>query len=213
LAPPRGGPEGRAPRATPHEYGFPIWAPSFVLGLAFAAAAFAKLFQGGVGWIRNGTVKYRFLSDRARRSSIGACGRFGMTPSRCCFHSPAIAVEVLVIVGVLARRYVSRLAAGVASLGLLSGCALFQGIVWPGWWVLLLSFLPWHRVGVAAPSAAPASWTRPLYPAAVVLVLIALQTVVSLFRLELSPVLSAYDMYSTTYASPADFEEKATDAH
>jgi hypothetical protein len=46
-----------------------------------------------------------------------------------------------------------------------------------------------------------------------VLALVAVQIVVSLLRLEVSPLLSTYDMYSTTYASPADFEEKATDAH
>jgi hypothetical protein len=33
--------------------------------------------------------------------------------------------------------------------------------------------------------------------------------VVSLFRLEASPVFSTYDMYSTTYASPADYEHNA----
>jgi len=200
------------PSATPWEYGFTLWVPSFVLAVAFAAAAFAKLFQGGVGWVLNGTVKYHFLSDSrealvdwglraAQHDAVAVLLSFG-----------AIATEALVIVGVLAHAYLARLAAGVAAGLLLSGFALFQGVIWPGWWLLLLSFLPWHLVGGAASTAAPA-WARPRYPAVVVLALVAGQAIVSAFRLEVSPMLSSYDMYSTTYASPADFEAKASDAH
>ncbi|MBI2188848.1 MAG: hypothetical protein HYU37_17245 [Acidobacteria bacterium] len=220
------GPKGPALRAagTPQEYGFTVWIPSFVLGVAFAAAAIAKLYQGGIGWILNGTVKYHFLSDSrealvdwglraARHDEVAVLLSFG-----------AIVIEGLVIVGVLARRYTFRLAAGIASMLLLSGFVLFQGVIWPGWWMLLLSFLPWHRVtpaglprldrarGETRPTS-PASWPRPLYPAIIVLALMAEQATVSLLRLEVSPMLSAYDMYSTTYASPADFEAKAADAH
>jgi hypothetical protein len=39
--------------------------------------------------------------------------------------------------------------------------------------------------------------------------LVGLQSVVSLLRLEVSPLLSTYDMYSTTYGSPAEYEQKA----
>ena len=201
-------------RATPQEYGFTVWAPSFVLGVAYAAAAFAKLFQGGAGWILNGTVKYHFLSDSREALVDWGLRAVQYDGVAVLLSFAAIAVESLVIVGVLARRYVFRLAAGVAALCLLAGFALFQGIVWPGWWVLLLSFLPWHRVGAStAAAAAPAPRMRARYPAAAMLVLIAVQTMVSLLRLEMSPMLSTYDMYSTTYASPADFEAKATDAH
>jgi len=204
-------------RAAAQTYGFTVWLPSFVLGVAFAAAAFAKLSQGGIGWILNGTVKYHFLSDSrealvdwglraAQHDGVAVLLSFG-----------GVALEALVIVGVLAGPYGWRLAAGVAALLLLSGFALFQGVIWAGWWMLLLSFLPWHRLTPTSsalptppgPLARPASST---YPAVVVLTLVAVQVVVSLLRLEVSPALSSYDMYSTTYASPADFEEKASDA-
>lgn len=214
------------PRAAAQVYGFTVWVPSFVLGLAFAAAGFAKLFQGGIGWILNGTVRYHFLSD-SREALVDWGLRAVQSDAAAVLLSlGAVAIEALVIVGVFARAYTFRLAAGVASLLLLSGFALFQGVIWAGWWMLLLSFLPWHQVGPAGrprmdhargetrpppPSPAP-SWPRPLYPAIVVLALLAVQVVVSILRLEISPILSAYDMYSTTYASPADFEEKASDA-
>ena len=29
-------------------------------------------------------------------------------------------------------------------LSLLVGFEVFQGLWWPAWWILLLSFLPWH---------------------------------------------------------------------
>jgi hypothetical protein len=209
------------PPATPREYGFTVWIPSFVLSVTFAAAAFAKIYQGGIGWILNGTVKYHFLSD-----SREALLDWGLRAAQydivaVLFSFAAIAIESLVIAGVLARGYRVRLAAGIASMLLLSGFVLFQGVIWPGWWMLLLSFLPWHRVGPASGPRPQAADLRPetaltsaawgLGPA-LVLALVAGQIVVSALRLEVSPMLSTYDMYSTTYASPADFEEKASDA-
>lgn len=208
---------GRAPAASPQTYGFTVWAPSLVLGVAFAGAAVAKLVQGGTGWILNGTVKYHFLSD-----SREALVDWGLRAIRyegvaVLLSFAAIAIESLVVVAVLSRAYVVRLAAGVASLCLLSGFVLFQGVIWPGWWLLLLSFLPWHLVGSrpqtagAEPTRPGAVRPRPLYPAIVALAVMTQQAVMTPFRLELSPMLSTYDMYSTTYASPAEFEEKASD--
>ena len=43
--------------------------------------------------------------------------------------------------------------------------------------------------------------------------LMALQLGVSLLRLEVSPLLSTYDMYATTYGSPAEYEQKAGQAY
>src|SRR4051812_15523347 len=50
-------------RATPQEYGYTVWVPGLIIGVVFLAAAIAKLREGGIGWITNGTVKYHFLSD------------------------------------------------------------------------------------------------------------------------------------------------------
>jgi len=58
---------------------------------------------------------------------------------------------------------------------------------------------------------ATSSWRALLRPApvAVVVAFISAQFVISLLRLEVSPLVSAYDMYATTYASPAEYEQKA----
>lgn len=208
-----------SPRGTPQQYGYVAWVPGFVLGLVFAAAAVAKLREGGLAWILNGTVKYHFLSD-SPQAMVDWGVRIGRYPWLAVLLSfGAIAIEALVIVGAVSRAYRYRLFAGGAALCLLLGFWLLQGLFWPGWWILLLSFLPWHLVrppaaspaAVAIQSTAPALSSKRLPRAAVVMVmvLIAQQFVVSLLRLEVSPVLSTYDMYSTTYGSPAEYENKA----
>ena len=55
---------GRELRAGPL-YGLGIWIPGFMLGLAFASAAYAKLTDGGFAWIMSGAVKYHFIDDAA----------------------------------------------------------------------------------------------------------------------------------------------------
>lgn len=203
---------------SPLEYGYTVWAPSLVLGVAYAAAALAKLRDGGLAWILNGTVKYHFLSD-SRQAVVDwglRLGRFDWIAILLSFG--AIAIEALVVVGVLSRAYRGRALAGLGALCLVSAFSLLQGLFWPGWWLLLLSFLPWHLVaprpraldaGVA--SERPLGWRALLRPApvAVVVGLLAAQVVVSLLRIEMSPLLSTYDMYATTYASPEEYEQKA----
>ena len=213
----------RAPSRAPSlEYGYTVWVPGLVLGVVLLAAAVAKIRDGGIAWILNGTVKYHFLSDSGQ-AMVDWGLRLGQYPAAAVLASfAAIAIESLVIVGVLSRRYLARLAAGIAALSLLTGFALLQGLRWYAWWVLLLSFLPWHLVkpsgadpgGVGASGALP-SWRVLLRPAAVtvLLALLAQQAVVSLFRLEMSPLVSSYDMYSTTYASPEDYERKANEVY
>jgi hypothetical protein len=191
-------------------YGYVTWLPGFVLGLIFFAAAFAKLRDSGLAWILNGTVKYHFLSD-SRQAMVDWGLQLGRHHGVAVVLSfGAIAIESLVIAGALSQRYSFRFLAGAASLALLSGFTLLQGLFWPGWWILLLSFLPWHLVGRPASGAAvPVAALRA--PAAVALALIVVQLGVSLTRLEVSPFLSTYDMYATTYASPAEYEQKSAD--
>ena len=209
-----------SPRSTPQQYGYVAWVPGFVIGLVLAAAAVAKLREGGLAWILNGTVKYHFLSDSPQALVDWGVG-IGRYPWLAVLLSfGAIAVEALVIVGAVSRAYRYRLIAGSAALCLLLGFWLLQGLFWPGWWLLLLSFLPWHLVRppaaspapVGQPSTAPALPSKRLPQAAAVFMVMALvgqQFVVSLLRLEVSPLLSTYDMYSTTYGSPAEYEDKA----
>jgi len=185
-------------------YGFAIWAPGFVLGIAFLAAAGSKL-QGGPDWILNGTVKYHFISDLD-----DALVKWGpwLTQSHwiaVAMSAVAIAIEALVITASFSRSALYRVALATASAALLSGFALFQGIVWPGWWVLLVSFLPWHRI---RPRSADLSPQLTLAPAQLVfIVLIALQqALVSASGTEARPLASQYDMYSATYATPYEYE-------
>ena len=135
-----------APRGTPQEYGYTTWAPALVLGVVYFAAAFAKMRDTGLAWILNGTVKYHFLSDSPQAMvdwglQLGHYPGLAIALSFC-----AIAVESLIIVGVSARAYRYRVAAGLGALSLMTGFVLLQGIYWPAWWILLLSFLPWHLV-------------------------------------------------------------------
>jgi hypothetical protein len=58
-----------------------------VLGVTFAAAAFAKLRLGGIGWITNGTVTYHFLTD-----SFDA-------PVENCFDAAALSVRTISVEG------------------------------------------------------------------------------------------------------------------
>ena len=185
-------------------YGYAIWVPGFVLGVAFLAAAWSKL-QGGPDWILNGTVKYHFISDLD-----DALVKWGPSLTRIhwmavAMSATAIAVEALVITASFSRSAVYRAGLGLASVALLSGFALFQGVVWPGWWLLLISFLPWHRIRARS---ADASAQLSLAPAQLVfIVLIAVQQVlVSASGTEARPLASQYDMYSATYATPYEYE-------
>ena len=201
------------PRGTPQEYGYTVWVPGLILGVVFAAAAIAKLREGGLGWILNGTVKYHFLSD-SRQAMVDWGLHVGQYPWLSVFLSfAAIAIESVVIFGVLSRAYRYRLAAGVAAMSIIGGFVVLQGLRWPGWWLLLLSFLPWHliRPARAAESASPRVLARRAVPrqAMAVMALFVLQLIVSAFRLEVTPLLSTYDMYSTTYASEAEYASKA----
>ena len=206
-----------APRGTPQEYGYTTWAPALVLGIVYFAAAFAKMRDTGLAWILNGTVKYHFLSDSPQAMvdwglQLGHYPGLAIALSFC-----AIAVETLIIVGVSARAYRYRVAAGLGALSLMTGFVLLQGIYWPAWWILLLSFLPWHlvrpadsrslRAARAGRDADPAR--QPKFAIVLVIALLGQQSIVSLMRIEASPVLSTYDMYSTTYGSPADYEHNA----
>ena len=201
-------------RRTPREYGYATWIPGFVLGVCLCAAAVAKLYHSGIGWITNGTIKYHFLTDSAQAPVDWGLQLGGYPTVAVGLSFGAVALEALVLVGVCAPAYRYRLATGGAVLVLLTGFFLFQGIFWPAWWVTLLSFLPWYRVApVPVQSrASPADETLSMLrvtQVGVALVLVAQQVVVSAFNVEWPPLLSSYDMYATSYSSPENYEEKA----
>ena len=134
---------------TPQEYGYTMWMPSLILGVVFVAAAVAKLEESGLAWILNGTVKYHFLSD-SPDAMVDWSFWIGAHPWVAVFLSfSSIAIESVAIVGICSRAYRYRLAAGCAGLSLLIGFFLLHGFFWPLWWMMLLSFLPWHLIGPA----------------------------------------------------------------
>jgi hypothetical protein len=204
------------------EYGYTVWIPGVVLGVALAAAAVSKLREGGIGWILNGTVKYHFLTD-AEQAPVDWGLRFGLEPGTAIALSfGAIAIEMLVLPIALFGPPWARLVAAAGTGAMFAGFWFFQGLYWPWWWILTLAFVPWHRVLVRDDRGASlvrlAARTRQgsrhitlrHVQAACIAVVMAQQIVASAWRLEIPPILSAYDMYSTTYASPEEYTRQTT---
>ena len=125
-----------------------MWAPGLIVGIAFAAAAWSKLARpdGWTTWILNGTVKYHFITD-----SVNAPVDWGLQlaahPNLAILASfGAVAVEALAITAAFTRSEPYRLGMGLASLSLVAGFRIFMGVLWLGWWIPLLGFLPWQRI-------------------------------------------------------------------
>jgi len=122
----------------------------------------------------------------------------------------AVVVESVLITAAFSRSATYTGLLGLAALSLLAGFALFQGVLWWGWWILVVAFLPWQYarwpVRRREPTAAPI-WGLNHVQVALVVMMILQQCVMSAFHVEARPMLSAYDMYSATYASAEQFEE------
>jgi hypothetical protein len=196
----------RLPRREPGRlYGYSIWAPGFVLGVAFAAAAWSKV-KAGPGWIANGTVKYHFLSD-ADRALVDWGVRLTWDSSRLAVAASAavVVMEALLITAAFSRSRPHRVALAAGAAMLFLGFLLFQGVGWPGWWLLFLSFLPWDRIGrrVAPSNRSPAGASA--WQLAIITAMLLQQIYVSAVSIEKPPLLSAYDMYSASYESMDDY--------
>ena len=207
----RSGGGGRpAARAALREYGYTVWIPGVVLGVAFLSAAVSKLQVGGIGWILNGTVKYHFVTD-SPNAPVDWGLRFGIIPSVAVALSfGAVAVETLALPAAVLGPWIVRLLVAVAVVPMLAGFWFFQGVFWPAWWMLLLSFAPWHLVPSRGPGAAAVHVGAPkvrLRHAQLAFLTLAIvqQLVASALRLEAPPFVSAYDMYSKTYDTPAEY--------
>ena len=185
-------------------YGFSIWAPGFMLGVAFAAAAWSKV-KGGV-WIANGTVKYHLMTD-ANDAYVDWGVRLTRDNETVAILASAtvVVVEAMLITAAFSRSRAYRALLATAAAMLFAGFALFQGVVWPAWWVLFLSFLPWDRFRPAtAGDAARAVVVPTLVRAsalqlAFILAVVLQQVYVSGVSMERPPLFSSYDMYSASY--------------
>jgi hypothetical protein len=191
------------PRLRSRRYGYAMWVPVFVLGLTLAMAAMSKL-RGGFDWILNGTVRYHFVTDLDHALVPWGVWLTRYQPVAILMSAAAVAAEVLVITAAFSKSDRYRALMGASAACLLAGFALFQGVIWPGWWLLLLGFLPWHRI--ARRVAAVGDESPALPQRAVVCGVAVVQVGVWIAQVEARPVLSAYDMYSVTYDSDEAYE-------
>lgn len=199
--------------------GFAIWVPGLTIGLAFAAAAFAKLDTSGLTWITGGAVRYHFIEDAGQAPTTWGLWLTGSDGRAALLSFGAVAVEALFWLVLIVQGWPWRLLFGLTAVGLLSGFYLFQGVFWPAWWSLLLAFLPWplvdvalrRRTGATAPrddlaaAAAPLA-ALPMPAGAVVALLLLTQIGASLMRVENEPFFSDFAMYAYTWPSRADFD-------
>ncbi len=184
-------------------YGFAMWVPVLVFGVTLAAAAASKL-RDGLDWILNGTVKYHFISD-LEHAWVSWGPRIAQHDAIAVTLSATVVVlEALVLTAAFSRSDRYKLTIGLGAAMMLAGFAVLQGIVWPGWWILLVGFLPWHRIRGA--SVASAAHSMSLAQRLALCTFVLAQIYVSSARIEARPIVSAYDMYSTTYASDEDYE-------
>ncbi|HKE84415.1 MAG TPA: hypothetical protein VKB50_11690 [Vicinamibacterales bacterium] len=217
------------PPVPPSLRGLAVWLPGLTLGLAFLAAAFAKLDTSGVAWITSGAVRFHFIED-ARQAPVS----WGLLVAQSDVAAVALSLGAIMIEGAFwtvafFKHPAVRALYGVAGLGMLTGFYFFQGVYWPAWWALFLAFLPWSlidrgtiRVPATAaerassppahhePAEAPID-TPVLLPrlaSAVIVMLTLQQLIVSALRAESEPFFSDYSMYSYTWPS-----KKAFDAH
>lgn len=200
-----------APRS--RAYGLAVWIPIAMVGLAYAAAAFAKMDDVGPRWITGGAVKYFFLVD-GRSAPVGWYRYIARSDVlSILFSGLAVAAEASVIPAAIWPTPVVIGAAGVIALSLHLGFYLFQGVWWSAWWALLPAFLPWEAIAaalrlqprVAAPSTGDrmTPGVRAWYWARAVLVFTAVvqQPFASLLRAEYGVLLSDFPMYSNVYFS------------
>lgn len=202
----------RGAAAPRRNYGFAVWFPGLMVGLAFAAAAWAKLDSSGIEWVTGGAVKYHFIEDARQAPNDWGLRIASREGFAVALSAGAILVEALFIVHVFFRNAWARAAAGVAGLTLLAGFRVLQGVMWMQWWVLFLCFVPWQPIARVVfgdrresqiDGAAPALRRG---AAAVVAVVVSVQLVASAYRIEMEPFVSDYGMYSWTWPSRAAFD-------
>ena len=194
-------------RAGPR-YGLAIWIPGFTLGLAFAAAAYAKLTISGLAWITSGAVKYHFIEDAANAPVTWGLWVAAHPSAAVLLSLGAVVTEACFISIIFVRSPWRRLLLGGVGLSLMAGFYVFQGVIWEPWLLLFTALLPWPLLDHGAVPPAAVSNTAPLR-ARHVLLLAALagqQALVSVSAVEVEPLLSNYPMYSATFESPEVFE-------
>ena len=200
--------------ARARDHGFAAWFPGLMIGLAFFAAAYAKLDSSGLDWVAGGAVKYHFIEDSRQAPTAWGLWVAAHHPAAVAMSAAAVLIEGCFILHVLFRSAWIRAAFGLAGLALLVGFRLLQGVVWTQWWVLFLCFVPWQaivdRLGKETSPAAARIATSPLGGAAalVTTLMVVVQVFASAHRLEAEPFVSDYGMYSWTWPSRDAFDRQ-----
>ena len=212
LLPPRRALRLRSGQGDGDAYGYAIWWPGAVLGVALLAAAYAKLDSSGFDWVLGGAAKYHFVEDFKRAPTTWGLWIATHPVWAVAASFGAIAIEALLVIHVFFRQWWVRAMAGAAGLSLLGGLYLLQGHFWPLWWVLLLAFVPW---GPLAGMLRPIEGRTPSFHPAIrarhvvlVTAIVCIQFFASARRVEVEPFVSDYGMYSWTWPSTDAFDRQ-----
>lgn len=205
-------------------YGLAVWLPGLALGIVWLAAAAAKLDVSGPAWVTGGAVRYHWAEDHLAAPTSWGAWVAGQESLAVVLSGAGLAVEALFITHVLFRSQLVRFGYGLVAFSLLLGFYLMQGLVWYGWWTIILAFVPWEalarlarraagalRAAATTTTAAGAGTGLPaLSPAVSVVVALMLsqQLAISHASIEQMPFFSNYPMYSYTRASPEAFNEE-----
>ena len=137
---------GRPPTQPSRWYGLATWLPIVMLGVAYAGAAYAKLDEGGLGWITRGAVRYFLVIDA--HNAPTNLGRLVAAHEGLCvaLSAAAIAVEIAVILAAIWPRPLRICLVGCAAASFQASFWFFQGLYWPAWWALFPAFLPWDWI-------------------------------------------------------------------
>jgi hypothetical protein len=199
-----------APDSRSTAYGYALWVPGLVFTTAMLGAAIAKLRQSGIAWITNGSVKYFFVIDAERAPTDWGLWVASHEWAAVVCSAGAILTEATLVLALFLPRPLHRLPFALAGSALLLGFWAFQAELWYGWWLLFLAFfVPWPslvRWVRRAPVLEPRATSLGRWQTAAILVIVLLQAVASWRRIEISPIMSDFPMYSNTYTSIDDFE-------
>lgn len=140
------------PSAQPATYGVSLWMIMLAVGLAYAAAAYAKLRYCGLDWIFDGVVRNHLIEDFFAKGGVNPHGwRSDVLPWIATSPFVGVILGLFTIVfefgfvGVVFLRHDwQRLLVGAAGISFHAGLYCCMSVFWPAWWAIYLVFLPWE---------------------------------------------------------------------
>ncbi len=216
---------------------FGLWWVGLTLGVAYAAAAYAKLEASGFEWVTSGAVGYHCVEDFRNANSDWGIWIAGHHWAAVLASAMGLGIEAGFISIVFVRNPWLRLGIALLGLSLHVGFYFFQGLLWAPWLFLYLAFLPYEpaaqllramgrrvrrmatwlfrkstrlvsSIHTCAPAESPRVTIRP-WQTSIVATLLGIQVVATSTKLEYEPFFSFFPMYSHTHSSWADFFDRA----